>query len=299
MNIEPDIHHDVRFDEYAAWPFWNPSTIKVMLSDSARAMNHTLKNGRPSSDAMDLGRAEHCCVLEPFRMSDTYAIMPHYERDDENVTAAGHKSTSRATAYYKAKSAEFAAKHGDREIIEEDDYRRCVAMRDAIMAHESAPALFEGLGRAEASIVWDDPETGLRCKGRIDWLQIELRRLTDLKTAANPQPWAFSQQVAKLHYHVSMGAYVDGLSVLGYPMESVHFVVVGNKPWHDVIRYDCEPSLIRHGRKQWHSALQRVRWCIKNNQWPGFCAEPFPLELPSWAVPDDEAVAMSISDEAA
>lgn len=299
LQPEPGIYHGIPFNVYASWDAWNPSTIKVMLSDSAMAMRHTMQHGRPSSESMDLGRAEHCCVLEPLRVAECYAIMPAYERDEANVTEKGTRSTSKATLYYKGKVAEFEAANVGREIIEADDYARCVRMRDAIYAHQSAPALLREPGHTEVSIVWRDKQTGLLCKGRIDWWVPAQHRLVDLKTAADPRPFAFLSQVARLHYHVSLGAYVAGLEAHGHETEYTHFITVGNKPWHDVIRYDNEPSMIRHGRTLWHTSLQRVAWCIKNDQWPGYCAEPYPGELPAWAIPDDEAEAVSDRGQAA
>lgn len=297
--LEPGIFFGIPFEEYASWKAWNPTLVKVMLKDSARAMRYTMIHGGESSDAMDLGRAEHCCVLEPVRTAEAYAIMPPFELDEANVTGDGNRSKHKTTRYYKDRRDAFAAANIGKEIIEKADYDRCIAMRRAIFAHESAPKLLEGFGHAEASIVWKDPGTGLLCKGRIDWLQLELRRLVDLKTAANPQPWAFLNQVAKLFYHVSIAAYIDGLKALGHQIDSAHFITVGNRPWHDVIRYEIEDSMIRHGRREWHSALQRVRWCLKHDKWPGFCDEPYPAELPNWAVPEDEADAVSVGGKAA
>lgn len=296
IAIEPGIYPDVPFDVYKAWDAWNPSTIKVMLGDSAKAMRHVIDNGRESTESMDLGRAEHCCVLEPVRVVDTYAVMPPYELDEDNATGKGERSTSKATKYYKSMRLAFEKKNPSKEIIEQADYERCISMRDSIFAHESAPQLLREAGRAEVSLVWNDPGTGLLCKGRIDWLST---KVVDLKTASDPRPWAFLTQVAKLFYHVSIAAYVEGLGVLGRAVESAHFITVGNRPWHDVIRYEIQESMLRHGRREWHTALQRTAWCIKNDSWPGFCDEPYPAELPTWAVPQDEADAVSVGGEAA
>lgn len=276
----PGIYYGVPFDEYAEWEAWNPSTIKVLLSDSPMAMQHTRQWGRESTDSMDLGRAAHCCVFEPATFHKRFVLW-------EGGRRAG-----------KAWD-EFCTLHADHEILTADDFAYCMDMAKAVMRHESSRQLLEEPGDAEVSIVWTDPGTGLLCKGRVDWLTRKTRRLPDLKTAADPKPFPFITQATKLMYHVSMGAYQCGLRENGIEIESAHFIAVGNKPWHDVVRYDIADSALRHGRKLWHQGLNRANWCIKNDSWPGFSAEPYPFELPAWAAPDDEADAMSTTELAA
>lgn len=285
---DPGIYHGVPFSEYAAWKAWNPSTVKILLSDSPMAMRHTIDHGRESTESMDLGRAEHCCVLEPVRVEQTYAIVPAFHRDPANVTVDGKPSTMTTTKYVKEKRAAFAKENPGKELIEADEYEACLTMRRSIYNHAAASELLTGqLGNAEVSIVWIDKQTGLVCKGRIDWLDI-LMRLTDLKTTVNPQPWAFISQATRLQYHVSMGAYSAGLEALGKPVSSAHFIAVGNKPWHDVVRFDLADSVLRVGREQWHVGLQRIAHCIKTNSWPGIAAEPFPFELPAWSLGESD-----------
>lgn len=301
IDIQPGIYHGVPFDEYARWDAWNPSSIKILLGDSPRAMHHTkLHGGLPSTESMDLGRAEHCCVLEPVRANETYAVMPEFQNSPNNCTAKGDPSTSKATAWYQAACEAFAAQNPGKEIIGKADYDACMFMRDRVFAHPEAKRLLtDGIGQPEVSICWLDPISGLKCKGRIDWLKMLSGVLVDLKTAANPQPWAFMSQAAKLMYHVSIGAYDAGLRVLGHTMNEHHFIVVGNKPWHDVVVYQMTDSSVRIGRTMWQSGLNRTAWCIKNDVWPGFSDEPIPFELPTWALPPDEADAVSIGDSPA
>lgn len=274
---EPGVYYTVPFSEYARWDAFNPSSVKVLLADSAMAMRHTIDHGRESTDSMDLGRAEHCCLLEPEKFEYAYRVWTGGVRRGKEWDAFEDKALA-----------------DDCEVLTQKELEACIAMRDSVLAHEASRELLAGRGSAEVSVVWNDPGTGLLCKGRIDWLGGH--KLVDIKTASDPKPWAFITQATKLLYHVSIGAYVDGLKQHGIDIESAHFIAVGNKPWHDVVRYDIAPSALRRGRQLWIEGLQRVAWCMKHDQWPGFCSDPCAFELPEWAMGES---ALSIGDEPA
>jgi hypothetical protein len=260
---KPGIYYDVSFAEYQSWEAYNPSIIKVLLDDSPLAMRHTQLNGSESTDDMDLGTATHDALLQPRVFEANYVVW-------EGPRRAG-----------KAWEA-FCEENAGKEIITATQLQACIAMRDAVRSHAAAYELIAGDGRCEVCIVWVDSATGALCKGRMDFLTT--RRLVDLKTTNDPRPFAFTRQATKLQYHVSMGAYMDGLWELGHQVETAHFIAVGNKPWHDVVRYDIAPQAIRKGIELWKHGLGRAVECERMGFWPGCAVQPVEFLLPDWAM---------------
>lgn len=256
---------------------WNPSLIKELIDVSAKSMQHMKEHPKAMTPAMLIGAATHKLVFEKSAFNASYAIW-HGDR--------------RGKAY---KEFEAEALESDREVLLGSDYDEIRQIEKAVTAHAASMELLDQDGQAELTIIWIDKQTSLTCKGRIDWWH---GSVTDLKTSRDVRPYYFSNDMARRLYHVSVGAYVDGLRTLGEEVRGAHFIAAKNCGDHDVVRYDLSDSFIRCGITEWHKALQRVKWCEKNNQWPGIAEEPYPLELPNWATPDDEVESITIEGKA-
>lgn len=262
--MKPGIYYDIPFAEYQTWPGYNPSLVKVGLSDSMKAMRHVQIHGSDSTDDMDLGVATHDAILQDEIFKSKYEVWTGQRRAGKEWDAFCEACGALA-----------------KKVITAAQYQACLAMRDAVKEHAAAQELLAGDGRCEVSMVWVDSSTGLLCKGRMDYLTFN--RLVDLKTTNDPSPHGFTRQAARLKYHVQIGAYLDGLWELGHQCESAHFIAVGNKPWHDVVRYDISPQVIRKGIEKWKHGLSRIAECERTGCWPGCAPEPLEFTLPEWA----------------
>jgi exodeoxyribonuclease VIII len=166
-------------------------------------------------------------------------------------------------------------------------------MRDAVRAHPVASKLLSS-GRAEQSLVWNDPLTGLGCKGRLDWISDAENRLCDLKTTANLDPPFFASRVARYLYHVQLAWYLDGLRESEGLEMSACIIAVESTPPHDVAVFLLDEDAIWAGHEMALGFLRTITQCMKTNEWPGRLeTEERELELPAWAFPpedEDESV---------
>lgn len=275
---KPGIYYGVPFVQYASWAAYNPSAVKRLIDDSPRAMRYYMDHGGSDSAEMARGRAAHVAVLEPDEFPRRYVLWDRGDRRGKAWT-------------------EFKEAHSDREILPASEYDVALAIRDAVRAHDASREIISDDGEAEVSIVWQD-STGLMCKGRIDWLGKSLigpTRIVDLKTTRDHRPFQFTRQTVTLMYHVSLAAYADGIKTLTGKLPEVAMIAAGNAAPFDVVRYDLPGVTVRAGLKKWKAALQRIRFCEQSNTWPGYSAEPIALELPEWAMDEDEALSLSIS----
>lgn len=275
---EPGIYPRVLFNDYLKIEAYNPSLAKELIEVSPKSMKHVKDNPKPRTPAMHIGAATHKLTFERADFNSAYAI---WEGD------------RRSNKYKEFKKEQAEA---GKEILLGPEYDEIRLIEEAVKAHKASMELLEQDGQAELTIIWIDSQTGLLCKGRIDWRH---DGITDLKTAKDVRPYYFGTDAARRLYHVSIGAYIDGLRTLGEVVDGAYFIAAKNCGDHDVVRYDLSESFIRKGITEWHRALCRIKWCVKNNQWPGIADEPYPLELPDWATHDDEVESITIGGKAA
>lgn len=169
-------------------------------------------------------------------------------------------------------------------------YRQLLAMRDAVMAHPAAAALFNDEGVAEASAYWTDETTGELCRCRPDWW---LKRgiLVDLKSTEDASEEAFAKSVQKYRYHVQHPWYFDGMTAAhdaGHFPEgwarprAFVFVVVEKSEPYAVAVYKLGFEDVEIGRSQARDNLDTLAECRRTDTWPGYSDKITTLSLPDW-----------------
>lgn len=255
------------FSDYAAIEAVNWSTLKHML-ESPLHYRHALQSRRADTPALARGRLSHLLLFEPDSFGETYAV---WDGD-------------RRGADYRA----FVAANADREIVKPADVDAAQAIADALRAnpivrHHLAGALHE------VTLRWTDPDTGLACKARSDWLQPSSRTLLDLKTARNIDRRVFSRQAAQLGYHCQLAHYAAGVEhALGWAPTTLLIVAVESAPPHDVAVFEPDGPAMDLARETVAALLARVKECRESGEWPGRYPTVEPLDLPGWMFGDGD-----------
>jgi len=268
-EVKPGLYLSGAVD-YATIQAVNFSSLKEILT-SPRRYRHRLKSPRPSTKNMRLGTAAHTAVLEPERFMIDYALFSGKRR-------AGKK--------WK----EFQAANDGKQIIKTDEYKTAIAIRDAVRRDACAMRYLEA-GHPEVTIVWDDTETGVRCKGRLDWVsQDPSDVVVDLKGAANIESFAFWRSAARLLYHAQKAFYLDGFkaAVPGSDPKSKVVAVEFEEP-HDVVVYNMTNEVLDKGREEYRSMLIRLVECEHRREWPGYANGcEMDAQLPAWMMTEDD-----------
>lgn len=273
---EPGVYHGIPFAEYASWNAVNPSLAKRARKSLADFRHHELNPDTTDTDALALGRAVHACVLEPDEFMRRFVIWSGGRR------------------YGKVWDA-FCDANAGNSIINEDDFRACCKMRDSVRSHPAAAKLFTVPAEIETCLVWDDPSSGIRCKGRFDYLG---ERLLDLKTTARLDERSILQQVCNYGYHISMAAYHDGLYHLtGRIADPVLLFVCKSPPYECAVR-PFTPEAVNRGIELWHELLGKIATARATGIYPGFADEEIPLDLPAWEMGADEDLGLTMNGEA-
>lgn len=229
-----------------------------------------------ASDAMVVGSAFDCLVLEPDIFDERYVVEPD--------------GTDRRKRKEYAEWKEGVAQ--GRTVLRSGQWDTLRAMRDATLAFPYA-GLLKGI--AQPSLFWLDTQereysdaqpTNRLCRARMDLYSDAYSVAVDLKTTIGDGTRArnFTRSVSRYRYHVQEAFYRAGAEALGLPVEEFVFFVVEKEPPHLVNMFLLEDRWRVHGRRLWERDLQTYDECMRTDEWPGHHDDSLaPLEMPEWA----------------
>jgi hypothetical protein len=221
----------------------------------------------------DIGVAAHLAVLEPQCQADRLVL----------IEAGDYRSS-------RAREARDAARAAGKVPLLPYQHDIVRAVAGSIRAHPIAAAAFVD-GEAEVTLSWDDPETGIPCKTRPDFLPAHRRWLVDLKTAQSANPRVWREQAYRLGYHARAAWYLDGAAtVFGHRPEEYWFVIVEKEPPHLVSVVGFEEDALAWGRIANRKACRHFARSAAAHDWPGYLTpgedhdRAFRIGLPPWAI---------------
>ena len=277
--LSPGIHRNVPFEAYLALPYASASDLKI-LRRSPWAYRYAKDHPESrESKAKANGTAAHLAILEPHRLVTDCAVWDGDRRGKE----------------WK----EFEAANAHLNILKRDEHTAVLAQRDAVRSHPAAMR-YLAQGEAEVTIVWDDPETGIRCKGRIDWLaKVDGQTvITDLKTTASTVPHKFGSDAHKFGYHIQFGHYHQGWAVLTGEDARVVVLAVENKAPFEPAVFAIPADVLDQGINERDNLLRELRDCADAGLWLPSISDEQDLAFPRWAMAadeDDEPVVLGLS----
>lgn len=276
---KPGVYFDVPFDDYLNAPYVNKSAITAGLRSMAH-MKQSIEDHVEPTKAMRFGTLVHAGKLEPLAVAQRYAVMPAYELDDQNQTAKGVCTQSKNTRYYRDKVAAFTAANVGKEIVTQDEFDRMLGMMSALASHPIASSYLDCPGKTEVSLVWDDADTGLRCKARVDKFDSTGCRIPDLKTTADASD--FERSIARFRYDIQGAFYLDGIKALTSADYEFPLVAIETTPPYGVRAAPLAESAIEHGRNCYRRVLRQYAAWQSSGRDPQGYASPAAWELPEW-----------------
>lgn len=278
MNVpqKDGIYPGLSYDEYAMIDGINQSYLKEFAKSARTARYWASMGGREQTQAMKFGRALHLAILEPQNYDSEIMAIPKLNKS----TKAG-----------KAAWINFQRASEGRITMDPDERDRIRHIAQSIIEHPSAADLFRNRGANEVSIVWTDPETGLRCKARIDRLT-EYRSYTavmDMKSCQDIEKRAFQATVKKMGYDIQGGFTLMGLDVLrpianGAAGQRVFaWLAVETEGPFEVGVYEMVDEARRHAQQRVRRMLREIKKCRETGIWPGKCGDGIELlDLAEW-----------------
>lgn len=266
----PGVYDDVPYEVYA-----KINAVRRSKLTKAKTMAHFRQaelSEDDSSDATEFGTALHAATLEPERFDRDVVIGP--------INPSTGEPYGRDTKKCK-EWADLPENKG--KIIVAKDYReRLQGMAKALRDHPAASALLAAVTKRELTIVWDDEETGVRCKVRLD-AHIPSSLHMDLKSTDDASPEAFSKSIFNFGYDIQTAMSIDGWrSVMGEDLPFIMLAVEKDPPYAVAV-YELGEESISIARRRYRDILRSIAEARKSGRYPAYSDGALPIEVPAWA----------------
>lgn len=269
--------HQLTDEEYHADPVEGGSLsstgARQLLPPSCPALfRHQQLHGQPHKRVWDFGSAAHAHVL-----------------------GVGPELVVIEAANYRTKAAQEArneAHEAGAIPLLEPEHDQVLAMAAALRRHPVARALFDPDrgGQPEQSLIWQDAQTGVMRRARLDWLPaiVPNQRVIvgDYKTCVSAEPDALSKAAHNYGWHQQADWYLAGIKALfGLTDDDVAFVFIAQEktPPYLVTPVELDHDAMRIGQIRNRRALSIYRHCVDNDEWPSYVDGVHLLSLPPWA----------------
>lgn len=267
MKMEHGIYEGMPFSEYREIEAVNNTLLWDIVSKTPLHARYEQLHPK-DTPSLVFGRALHAKVLEPDTFGNKYIVAPEVDRR----TKAG-----------KATWAAFVESAGGREVLTQEDAASIEAIAQA-MQKQVIHKLVRS-GEAEVVLVWEDEETGLLCKARLDYLHRAFDQIIiDLKSTEDASPEGFSRSMAKYGYHQQASFYSHGWEVLANLTPAFTFLAVEKNPPYAAAAYQIQAASLDAGEISWRKAIRTYAECLEKDQWPGYEDKILPIEIPQWAL---------------
>ncbi len=230
-----------------------------------------------SSDALELGQAFHCALLEPERFASVYAVAPDF--GDIRKTASTTKEEAKAN---KDRRDAWRIEHAGSLPLDAFDANCIEGMVASIRRHPLAGKMIRD-GLSELTLKWQDRETGLTCKSRLDYYVEGHAMILDAKSTLDARWDAFRRDIVKWRYHVQDALYRSAAIELGLPVQHFVFVACEKLPPYAVATYTLDADGIGRGYSSARADIDMLADCVRKDSWPGYPVEIREIDLPPWS----------------
>lgn len=260
------------------------SGAKLLLPPSCPAkFRWAMDNERAPKKVWDFGHVAHRLVLGKGAEFTVLDPAVHGLKKDGTVADA-----PALTATWKAAAAD--ARERGRTPISLADYEKAQAMAAQVFAHPDAgPRLADGT--AEVALYHTCPETGVRRRGRCDWIEPN-GDIDDYKTSTTANPAELVRKFWQLGYFMQAAWYIDlAIAVGAAERPRFRFVVQEKEPPFLVTVVEYDDAAIDEGRRLNRLAIATYAECAASGVWPGYADQTVTISLPGWIARQAEIAA--------
>ncbi|QKN87938.1 putative exonuclease [Acinetobacter phage vB_AbaP_Alexa] len=212
-----------------------------------------------------------------------------------NELAAILRANDHSFTLWSEIKADHTTKIEGKTVLTTDQWDQLHAMRDAVMAHPAASYLMKLPGKAEQSVYWNDPKTGVLCRCRPDWWT-QSNIVVDLKTCIDASSEGFAKSIYNWRYHVQDVMYRDGIKIAtGNEPQFVFLAVekdacVVNGTSKGVAVYVLDDESRAAGLKEYRQSLNEYASCLETDKWPGYDNKVQIISIPAWGLKKAEVI---------
>lgn len=297
FNVPESDYHDL-------WDAASNSRLKIIKRSPAH-LQAAIEQGSKDTEAKQIGKAIHVAILEPDSFSSRYVVAGQCEAtkkgDGNRCTLNGLVLSAKSGWLCGTHSKGSGPSDATRTVISQAGYEVASKVRDSVHAHQSAHQLLTFEGQSELTLVWNDPDTGLRCKARVDrqTTLIPGGAFADVKSTQDASEDAFAIAIYKYWYHTQGAHYLEGAQVLDLPVAHFVNIAVEKEPPYAVGLYRLREDTILHGANQLRPLKLLYARCLESGKWPAYSEDVVDIALPEWAARriDEESRELTMDQE--
>lgn len=245
---EPGIYN-MDWAQYRALDALNNSALDKLAQSPLHFKTYLEQPQQPPTTPMQIGSAFHFCVLQPDRFKAEIVADPGWNKNSNK---------------YK----EWATTKQGKIVLKRKDINNVLNMARVLRSKRSAMQYLSS-GWAEKAIVWQDPETGIWCKGLVDWLCPDMT-VVDLKKTVVATQWAFGGSIRRYNYYRQAAFYARGFAALGMKMKDFVWIASESDPPNEARAFIADPYEIDEADAAISPLLYRLAECQKTDEWPGY-----------------------------
>lgn len=260
------------FAEYKARTGMNPSSMANFWQPGAPENFNGLKGRyafehpeeREPTDAMTFGTCGHKLLLEPHLFQESVAVWD------------GGRRAGKAWD-------QFCEENDGKTLVKQVDMDKLIAMSGTVLKNQAVKELIRE-GMAEVGIFTE--QSGMQCKGRLDWLATHIGTLVDVKfTNSLPR---FKNVAAQLVYDIKTACYREWFQrETGKAIDKVVFLVIESEAPFDHAVIELTPMDLEVGFDRACLILRKIAECHERGSWLGFDGgERLLYERPTWDMDD-------------
>jgi hypothetical protein len=266
----------------------NWSTLRH-IATSPKLLKWRVEHPMADTEPLRMGRSIHCAILEPEAFAGRWVTATTCQA----TTKAGKPCSSDGSLYSGGKwycrisghAPEDAAPNPGEgiEVIDSAGLELTQLCAASVRAHGPASKLLQG-GKAEQELEWTDPESGIECRGRVDYLRPN--DLVDLKSTRRETVREFTADAARSMYHAQVWWYTAGAIAAGrLPKDAglPYIVTVSTAEPYDVVAYRMSKVTFEAGGILVRDLIHKYQNCVAADLWPGVAPDLQELDLPAWA----------------
>lgn len=257
------------FDEYLQVDAMSQSALKELARSPWHYANRVdVKETR----AMLNGSLVHCARLEPEALAQRYVVVPSDAPKRPTPAQWAAKKSNESSQIAKDWWNAFGEQVAGRSIVEGDDY---AITQLQLAALERDPLIVENMsaGNSEVSVFWIDPDTGVYCKARPDYVRSfdDGDVLTDLKSTVDESPSGFGRSAKRMRYDLQQAHYTDGWRIAtGHKIKAFCFAAVTSKRPVLAKPYLLPEEFVQRGEDERRELLAVYASCRATDTWPDY-----------------------------
>lgn len=265
--------------DYYSHPALSQSKLKDLKKSPKHFWaKHIDPNRQPpiETEAMQFGAAVHTMLFEFKDFNNQYVVLQN--------------KIDKRTKEGKLFLEKFRAENKGKIILNPEEFIIIQNIRTAVLNKKSSHVLLHN-GIAEHEIYWKDEETGVECKGKLDYWIAPTDKfpngiIVDYKTTQNAELGEFANSIYKFGYYNQAAWYAWGIKELyktsGFPL---FIFIAGEKdPPYESNFLVADETMIRIGLQENRRLLNLYNECLNSNKWYGYIDQIQEVSLPAWII---------------